>query len=138
LDDDTLLTAWPGRGDDDATGPTADEGMVTAELAVALPTVVVTLLAAVTALSAVTTQMRCTDAAATAARLAARGEAVPVAQSAAHEVVGSPAQVQVVTSGGSVTVVVRAVPGMPLLGRLLPLPGVSARYTTPLEPGAQP
>lgn len=133
-----MLTARPGRGDEAATGPgrpTADDGMVTAELAVALPTVVVTLLAGVAVLSAVATQMRCADAAATAARLAARGESVAVAQSVAREVVGAPAGVQVVTATGSVTVVVRASSGLPLLGRLLPMPAVSARYSMPVEPG---
>jgi TadE-like protein len=135
LDDGTLLTARPGRGDDGATGPTADEGMVTAELAVALPTVVVTLLAAITALLAVATQMRCTDAAATAARLVARGESVTVARSAAGQVVGSPVQMRVTTGSGSVTVVVHAPAGAPFLGGLLRLPTVSSRFTAPLEPG---
>ena len=132
-----MLTARPGRGDEAATGPDADGGMVTAELAVALPTVVVTLLAGVAALSAVATQMRCTDAAATAARLAARGESSAVAQSVAREVVGAPARVQVSTAAGSVTVVVRAATGLPLLGGLLPLPAVSARYSLPVEPGVR-
>ena len=133
-----MLTARPGRGDDGATGPTADEGMVTAELAVALPTVVVTLLAGITALCAVATQMRCTDAAATAARLAARGESAAVVRSAAREVVGASSQLQVTTSVASVTVVVRAATSVPLLGGLLRLPAVSARYTAPLEPGVGP
>ena len=135
-----MLTARPGRGDEATTGPgqpDADDGMVTAELAVALPTVVVTVLAGIAALSAVATQMRCTDAAATAARLAARGETRAVAQSVAREVVGAPAQVQVVTASGSVTVVVRSATGVPVLGRLLPLPAVSARYSLPLEPSAE-
>ena len=136
--DDTLLTARPGHGDDGVTGPTADGGMVTAELAVALPTVVVTLLAAITTLVAVATQLRCTDAAATAARYVARGETVSAAQSAARTVAGSAAQVQVTTNGGSVTVVVRAATGLPMLGGLLRLPAVSSTFTAPLEPGVGP
>jgi hypothetical protein len=48
--------------------------MVTAELAVALPAVVLTALSAVTFLSLVSTQLRTLDAAAVAARLVARGE----------------------------------------------------------------
>jgi len=130
-----LLTARPGR-DNGATGPGADAGMVTAELAVALPTVIVTLLAAITALVAVATQLRCTDAAATAARLVARGETPTVARSAADGVVGSPAQVLIRTDSGTVTVVVRAAAGVPFLGGLLRLPAVSSRFTAPLEPGA--
>jgi len=132
-----VLTARPGRGDEAATGPNVDDGMVTAELAVALPTVVVTLLAGVAALSAVATQMRCTDAAATVARLAARGESAAVAQAVAREVVGAPARVEVVTANGSVTVVVRSPTALPLLGGLLRLPAVSARYSLPVEPGVR-
>ena len=129
------MTARPGRGDDAAAGPTGDEGMVTAELAVALPTVVIVLLAAVSALVAVSTQLRCTDAAATAARLVARGESVSVARAAARDVVGTDTRVQVTTDHGSVTVLVRAAAGVPLLGSLLRLPSVTASFTAPLEPG---
>src|SRR4051794_41974280 len=109
--------------------------MVTAELAVALPTVVVTLLAALTALFAVTTQLRCTDAAAAAARLVARGETTAVAEAAARPVAGATAEVRVVPSNTSVTVVVRAPAAMPVLGGLLRLPAGSARLTPPGRAG---
>src|SRR4051794_15132187 len=112
--------------------------MVTAELAVALPTVVVTLLAAITALFAVTTQLRCTDAAATAARLVARGETTAVAQAAARRVAGPTAEVRVAPGNTTVTVVVRAPASMRVLGGLLRLPAGSARFTAPVEPGVAP
>ncbi|MFI5955588.1 TadE family type IV pilus minor pilin [Cryptosporangium sp. NPDC051539] len=54
-------------------------GSVTAELAAALPVVVLLLTAGLAALSATTTQLRCVDAARETARAAARGEADPVA-----------------------------------------------------------
>src|SRR4051794_14136907 len=129
------MTARPGRGEGAATGLTGDAGMVTAELAVALPTVVVVLLVAVSALVAVATQLRCTDAAATAARLVARGETTSVARGAAREVAGARARVEIARSPGSVTVVVRAPTGVPVLGAFLRLPSVAAAFTTPLEPG---
>lgn len=62
---------WPGER--------PDRGSVTAEIAVALPALVVLLLAALTAVSAVTAQMRCVDAARETARTAARGEVDAVA-----------------------------------------------------------
>ena len=129
------MTVRPGRGDDAAAGLTGDEGMVTAELAVALPTVVVVLLAAVSALVAVSTQLRCTDAAATAARLVARGESVSVARAAVRDVAGARTTAEVTTGPASVTVRVRAATGVPVLGSLLRLSPVTASFTAPLEPG---
>src|SRR3954454_18658401 len=106
--------------------------MVTAELAVALPTVVVTLVAAITALFAVTMQLRCTDAAATAARLVARGGTRTGAQGAARGVAGASAEVRVAAGAGTVTFVGRPPAAMPVLGGLLRLPAVSARFTAPV------
>lgn len=119
-------------------GPNADAGMVTAELAVALPTVVVVLVAALTGLSAVATELRCTDAAATAARLVARGESMETARSAARAIAGDEATVQLSTHGGSVVVDVRSPAGIPLIHSLLHLPAVSADFRQPLEPGVDP
>jgi Flp pilus assembly protein TadG len=132
------MTARPGRGDNRTTGPTADDGMVTAELAVAIPTVVVVLAAAVTLLLAVAAQLRCTDAAATAARLVARGESVGAATSAARAIAGQHAQVRMTSSAGAVSVDVRVPAGVPLLRTLLHLPAVSADFSQPLEPGVAP
>jgi hypothetical protein len=137
LAEDTSMTVRPGRGEGAATGSAGEAGMVTAELAVALPTVVIVLLVAVGALVAVATQLRCTDAAATAARLVARGETATVARAAAREVAGAKARVEVATSVGSVTVVVRAPAGVPVLGAFLRFPSVAASFTSPLEPGVR-
>jgi Flp pilus assembly protein TadG len=109
--------------------------MVTAELAVALPTVVVVLVLAMTALFAVTTELRCTDAAATAARLLARGESPATARSAVQAIAGAGASLDLSTAAGSVRVDVRAPAGLPLVHTLLPLPPVSAAFSQPLEPG---
>src|SRR5436309_11169115 len=59
-----------------------DAGMVTAELAVALPTVVLVAVLALSAVQIVMTQVRCRDAAGVAARLAARGERADVVEAA--------------------------------------------------------
>jgi Flp pilus assembly protein TadG len=65
-----------------------DHGMATAELAVALPALLLVVVAAVGAVSAVTAQLRCADAAVRAARAAARGaptgSALSAAPGAAH------------------------------------------------------
>lgn len=129
------MTARPGRGDAGATGPSADDGMVTAELAVALPAVVVIVVAAMTALFAVATQLRCTDAAATAARLVSRGESVATARSAVRAIAGADATLQLSTRAGSVWVDVQAPGGLPVVHSLLHLPAVSATFSQPLEPG---
>jgi hypothetical protein len=65
-----ICTAPEARAAD--TAPEA--GMVTAELAVALPALVLAGLLALAGLQVVTAQLRCLDAAAVAARLAGRGE----------------------------------------------------------------
>lgn len=63
---ETLLRPAPGRG--------GERGSVTAELALAIPAVVVVVALAVGALSIASVQVRLQDAAADAARLVARGE----------------------------------------------------------------
>jgi len=60
-----------------------DAGMVTAEIAVAMPVLMVLLAAALTAVSVLAGQMRCVDAAREAARALARGESVSAARSLA-------------------------------------------------------
>jgi Flp pilus assembly protein TadG len=52
----------------------SDRGSVTAELATALPVLLLLLLAGLTSVNAVTTKLRCVDAAREAARAEARGE----------------------------------------------------------------
>ena len=132
------MKARPGRGEVGTTGPNADGGMVTAELAVTLPTVVVVLMAAVTVLCSVATQLRCTDAAAVAARLAARGEPVATVRSAARSIAGAAATVELSGTAGAVVVDVRVPAALPLLHAFVHLPVVSASFTQPLEPGVAP
>jgi hypothetical protein len=62
---------------------TADRGSATVELAVSLPALVLLVLAGLTAVSAVRTQLECVDAAREVARAVARGAPVPGQPSAA-------------------------------------------------------
>jgi hypothetical protein len=90
--------------------------MVTAEFAVALPALVVTVMAAVSAVVGVTDQMRCADAAAVAVRLAARGEPPSVVRAAALQTAPRGAQLTVTTTATTVSAVVAArlaPPGLP-------------------------
>lgn len=115
-------------------GPARPErGMVTAELALVLPAVVLLLVVLLTAATAALTQVRVADAARSGARVAALGEPVPVVAELARGLAGSAARVRVGTDGGYVVVdVERDLPG--LLGladlrasataRALPEPGV--------------
>ena len=86
---------------------------MTAELAVALPAVVVLLVVVLVLATSVGTQLRCADAARTGARVAALGEG-PGAVEAAR-VAGAGARVEVAHDGDWVTVTVsRAVTSGPL------------------------
>ena len=114
-----------------------DEGMVTAELAVALPAVVLTALLAASALGLVAAQLRALDAASVAARLAARGEPAAAVAVAVHAVAAD-GSYRLSTAGSTELVVadvtVRvAVPG---LGRWLPAFTVHERAVAPTEPGS--
>jgi hypothetical protein len=108
----------PGRS---GRGP-GDRGSVTAEMAVAVPALVVLLAAALTAVSAVTAQMRCVDAARESARAAARGDGDPAA--VGRRVAPPGATVTVAAHGDSVRAVVTA--AVRPVGRWLPAPVVSA------------
>ncbi|HEV7756566.1 MAG TPA: TadE family type IV pilus minor pilin [Mycobacteriales bacterium] len=114
-----------------------ERGTVTAELAVALPVLVVLLVAALTAVSAVTTQMRCVDAAREAVRAAARGEVDGAALGRRVAPPGATVTVEgpgaAATGDGTVSAVVSA-PVRPL-GRWLPAPAVSATAVAAREPG---
>ena len=107
--------------------------MVTAETAVVLPVLLVVLAAAMWVLAAVAGQLRCVDAAAVAARAAARGDA-PSAVTAAARRVAPQAHVAVSRHGDEVSVQVRAVV-RPFGAALSRLPGtpVSARATAVVE-----
>lgn len=106
--------------------------MVTAEIAVALPVVVVLLGAALTAVAVVAAQLRCVDAAREAARAAARGEPAEVVRSLAAEAAPSDAAVEVSTGGDEVTVRVSA--RVRTLGGLLPSFRVSGSAVALREP----
>lgn len=88
-----------------------DEGSVTAELAVALPAVVVVLLLVLGVGAASSAQLRAADAARAGARVAALGDADTAVQAVAQRVAGAGAQVVVVREPPWVTVQVRA-PGV--------------------------
>lgn len=98
-----------------------DEGSATAELAVALPAVVLVLAACAGALQVASAQVRLQDAAALAARAAARGDdpaaAVAAAATAAGSVSGSVSSVRTWRDGALVcaaaSAAVRWAPGLP-------------------------
>ena len=126
-----------GRGQWSASGPVAraDAGMVTAELAVAMPALVLAGLLAMAGIQLTSAQLRCLDAAGVAARLAARGEVPADVQSAARAAAPGGAEVTVSDQGDLVSAVV-IVSVHPLgLGRLLPPFTVRAAATEPAEPG---
>ncbi|HET8683949.1 MAG TPA: TadE family type IV pilus minor pilin [Micromonosporaceae bacterium] len=108
-----------------------DRGSATAELAVGLPALVVLLLAGLTAVSAVTTHLRCVGAARDAALAAARGEP---GQAAAGRSAPPAATIRVTVHGDAVHVTVRA-PVRPL-GGLVPRLHVAASAVAAVEPGA--
>ena len=99
--------------------------MVTAEFAVALPAFVVVVLAALCAVAVVTAQLRCTDAADLAARLAARGEPDGQVRSTALEAAPGGSALEVATTSSTVTATISARVSLPGLSTLLP--GVSLR-----------
>lgn len=77
------------------TTPSSDRGAVTAELALALPAVVLVVAALLLTASAGVGQLRCVDAARTAARLAAVGHAHAEVVEAARRVAGDDVRVDV-------------------------------------------
>lgn len=113
----------PGRA---SRRPTTREcGMVTAELAVTLPAVVLVLAIALFALSTAIDQLRCVDAAGAGARAAARGDPVSLVREQASRVAPRGSVITVASSGLTVSVSVRAPVGR--LASLLP---------EPIHPGA--
>jgi hypothetical protein len=97
-------------------GPSVDSGTVTAELAVALPGVVLLATALVVTGQAVIGEVRCTDAARAGARLAARGEPEPAVRAEAARRAPRGARVSVQVAAGEVRVLVTAPLGGPLPG----------------------
>jgi len=91
----------------------ADRGMVTAELAVALPSLLMVLVLAVCLLGAAGAKLRCQQAARDGARLAARGEAIASVRAAARAEAPRGASVTVLEAPGTVQVIVAAPVGVP-------------------------
>ncbi len=98
----------PGRRPAGAAPEKRERGSVTAELAVALPTLVLVLVVGIWLQSAIALRGRCVDAARAGARAAARGDAPATIRS--QLVAGLPrgAEVEIARGAGLVTVTVRA------------------------------
>lgn len=114
-----------------ATGRETDEGMVTVEAAIALCALIVVVGSCLAGISAVTDQLRCTDAAREAARLVARGEK-DRAGVAVERIAPASAAYTVQVSGDLITVDVTAPP----LGELLPGVRVHGQAFAVAEPEA--
>lgn len=102
-----------------STRPSGERGAVTAELAVALPAVVVLLAGILTCAAAGITQLRLEEAARAAARQVMRGEAA-AAEATVARLAGPHAAVDLRTEGEWVTVQVESALNAPLL-ELLPI-----------------
>jgi Flp pilus assembly protein TadG len=119
------------------TGPgSADDGMVTAEFAVVLPSLVFVVAAAVGGVVAVTDQLRCVDAAATAARLAARGEPPTTVRATAMRVAPPGAALHLASTPTTVTATVVVRIGAPGWLSRLPSFTITQRSVAAREPGA--
>jgi hypothetical protein len=116
-----------------------DDGMVTAELAVVLPALVVVVVFAMWSVTAVTAQLQCVDAARVAARAMARGDSTDASTAAARAVAPAGARVNIARSGDLVVVDVgltARLPG-PWSGRLPGL-SLSGRAVAPAEGESEP
>jgi hypothetical protein len=111
-----------------------DRGSVTAEIAVALPALVVMVMAALSAVAVATAQLRCVDAAREAARAAARGDTLPVVRGIARHSAPPRAAVAVTTHGEQVSVTVSA--SVRLLSGRGPAIAVEGRAVAAVEPGS--
>lgn len=107
--------------------------MVTAELAVALPALVLVIVAGLYGVALVTAQLRCVDAAAVGARLAARGEGAQLVHAAALDAAPPAARLAIAHSSTVVTATVTARVAPPGLSRLLPGVTVVGRASDDVE-----
>ena len=108
--------------------------MVTAELAVAIPAVVLVLAICLTGVTAGVDQIRCVDAARVGARAAARGDSPASVREVALAAGPAGARVTVVADGARVKVTVEARSGG--AGGVLPSWPLVADATAPLESSA--
>ncbi|MFT4397681.1 TadE family type IV pilus minor pilin [Gordonia lacunae] len=117
-----------------------ESGMVTVEAAYAIAAIVVTVLIAVGAIAAVTTQIRCTDAAREVARLSAAGDAS--AREAARQLVGDAARVSISFSDEHVVVEVRSevamLPGLTMSARAVAVKEPTGADQVVFAPGVGP
>ncbi|MFI7539695.1 TadE family type IV pilus minor pilin [Actinoplanes sp. NPDC049599] len=116
---------WPGR----LRALGCDRGAFTAELAAGLPALMLLLLAGLTAVSAVTAQGRCVDAAREGALVAARGG--PGITTAARI---APAGAQITLAEGEETVTVTVRAPVPIVGGHFPAITVRAEAVAAREP----
>ncbi|TQM64511.1 TadE family type IV pilus minor pilin [Humibacillus xanthopallidus] len=110
--------------------------MVTAELAVAIPAVVLVLAICLAGVTAGIDQIRCVDAARLAARSAARGDTSGAVRAAALSAAPRGATVALAVEGATVTVTVEARSGG--WGGVLPSWGLVAHATASRESGSGP
>lgn len=106
--------------------------MATAEIAVAIPAVVLLLGGLIAVVAAVAAQLRCVDAAREGARAAARGDPASAVVAIAQQAAPDGAAVSVSINGDTVTVTVRA-PTRPI-GGLVGTYTVTASATGRMEP----
>jgi len=107
-----------------------EQGMVTAELALAIMSLSFVVLGCLAGVGELAVRVRALDAAQVAARLAARGEAPSVVTAAARTHAPAGSTVSAVTAGGTVRVAVTA-PGVSL--GVFHLPVVQVEAVGPLE-----
>ncbi len=96
--------------------PGRSRGSVTAEFALALPSLVVVLAVVVSVANVVLAQVRCVDAARAAARVAARGESSEQVVATARSLAPSDSAVSLRQAGSMVAVRVEAAVRLPLPG----------------------
>ncbi|MGH3239466.1 MAG: TadE family type IV pilus minor pilin [Spirillospora sp.] len=111
--------------------------MVTAEIAVALPTLVLITAIALWGLSAASVQLTCTDAARTGARAAARGESLTAVRELVVKSVPRGATIKVSRDEATVHVDVSS-PVKPPAAAGLPALTIHAHATAATEPGVPP
>lgn len=112
-----------------------DTGMVTAEIAVAMPVLMVLLAVGLTAVTVIAAQMRCVDAAREAARALARGDSISAARSLASAAGPRGAALTTSTAGDRVETTVRA--RVATVGGLFPAFSVHAEAVALREPAAE-
>lgn len=128
----SLLGVGPRRAGRGAGRLDRDRGAVTAEVALALPAVVLVLAVVLVTVAAGAAQLRCADGARAGARAAAIGESPAAVRAAAQRVAGDEAHVLVQPDGRWVTVVVStAAPGGWFTGGRLTVRGSATAWVEP-------